>query len=286
MLVQVSETALSAWIGRERRQVQMIDGSAIQRMAALLDLPDPGDEVPELWHLTHFMDVAPQQALGRDGHPAVGGFMPPVPLPRRMFAGSKLVFDRRLKTGRQAEMVERIVSIDEKVGKTGPLIFVGVERTFSQDGERCLSETNTIVYREDEAGGVKPAAAAPAPAPLAAPRPADWRVTIRPDPVWLFRYSAVTFNGHRIHYDRTYATGVEGYPGLVVHGPLIATALLEAARKANPDRRITGFSFRAVSPLFDIDPFHVCGAKSDGGAKLWAEGPGGREAMTADISFA
>lgn len=279
----MSDTDLKAWIGRERRQAQMIDGSAIQRLAALLDLPDPGEEVPEFWHLTHFMDVAPQQALGRDGHPAVGGFMPPVPLPRRMFAGSRLVFDRRLKVGRPAEMVERIVSIDEKIGKTGPLIFVGVERTFSQDDERCLSETNTIVYREDETGAPKPAAA---PAPAAEPRPADWRIRITPDPVLLFRYSAVTFNGHRIHYDRPYATGVEGYPGLVVHGPLIATSLLEAARKANPGRRVVGFSFRAVSPLFDIDPFEVCGTLTDGGAKLWAEGPGGREAMTADISFA
>ncbi len=280
----MSGTDLQTWIGRERRSSQMIDGSAIQRLAALLDLPDPGDEVPEFWHLTHFMDVAPQQALGRDGHPALGGFMPPVPLPRRMFAGSRLAFDRRLKVGRPAQMVERIASIDEKVGKTGPLIFVGVERVFSQDGERCLSETNTIVYREDDAGGAQPAAA-PA-APPADLRPADWRIEITPDPVWLFRYSAVTFNGHRIHYDRPYATGVEGYPGLVVHGPLIATCLLEAARKAEPDRRVAGFSFRAVSPLFDIAPFSVCGTRTEAGATLWAEGPEGRQAMTADVSFA
>lgn len=267
------------WTGRERRRRLVIDRSPAERLAAVLDLPAPADTLPEVWHWASLVDVVPQAGLGEDGHPARGDFLPPVPLPRRMFAGSRMHFHRPVRIGLEAELVERIASVQAKSGRSGELVFVSVERSLHQDGEVALTEVQSLVYR-----GAETTAAAPAAPPT--PQPADWRREVRPDPALLFRFSAATFNSHRIHYDLPYATAVEGYPGLVVHGPLIALLLLEAARAAAPDRKITAFAFRAERPLFAPEPFSVCGRFEGEGAALWAENAEGHRAMSAEVTFA
>lgn len=264
------------WIGRERRRRMVIDRAPAERLAAALDLPVPGEVLPEGWHWASLADAVPQSALGEDGHPTRGDFLPPIPLPRRMFAGAHMEFRRPVRIGREAELVERIASVQAKAGRSGELVFVTVERTLAQGGEAALTETQNLVYRGAEAP-------APVKVDIRPPQEADWRREVRPDPTLLFRFSAATFNSHRIHYDLPYATSVEGYPGLVVHGPLIALLLLESARAAAVGRRISAFSFRAESPLFSPAPFSVCGRFEGEGAALWAEGSAGRRAMSAEI---
>ena len=182
-----------------------------------------------------------------------------------MWAGGRLEFLRPLRVGEMASRTSRIVSVDAKSGRSGELVFVTVRHEISGSGELAIREEHDIVYREAARPG------AVAPPPTAAPQGAEFERAIVPDPVLLFRYSALTFNGHRIHYDRSYVTGVEGYPGLIVHGPLIATLLLDLLRRSLPQATVRGFSFRAVRPLFDIAPFAVCGRR-DGNDKvaLWA----------------
>src|SRR5690606_24135017 len=198
----------------------------------------------------------PQSKIGPDGHASRGEFMPPVTLPRRMFAGARLRFPHPLAIGKPAERVGTIGPIAEKHGQTGPLVFVTVRYEFRQDGRVCVEEEQDIVYRGE--GGRTPA---PAVGPLPPAPEGAWARVVTPDPVLLFRYSALTFNGHRIHYDRTYATEVEGYPGLVVHGPLIATLLLDLLRREMPRAGVCRFEFKALRPLFDIHRFAVCGRR-------------------------
>jgi len=206
--------------------------------------------------------------------------MPPIPAPLRMFASADMRFHGELQVGAETELHERVVSVVEKTGKTGTLTFVELQRRFSQSGEVRVQETQNIVYRDRTPG---PAAAPPVTPSL---HTARWRRTITPDPVLLFRFSAATFNSHRIHYDRPYALDVEGYPALVVHGPLIALALLEALYAEKPGARVAAFRFRAVRPLFDNAPFSVCGAMDGATANLWAEAPDGGVAMTAEAELA
>ncbi|MGP1394641.1 MAG: FAS1-like dehydratase domain-containing protein [Inquilinaceae bacterium] len=277
-------SVLNRWIGRQDAVTDVIDPRPARLMRGVVgggDGPDAGAALPPLWHWLYFLSAPPLDALGRDGHARLGGFLPPVALPRRMWAGGRLTFHRPIGIGDTAERRSEIVSVALKRGRAGPLCFVTVSHVVSVGGAPCLTEEHDIVYRDAPKPGE-----APGP-PARPPTGALWARTVTPDPVMLFRYSALTFNGHRIHYDRLYCREVEGYPGLVVHGPLIATLLVAAAVEHTPDRRLAGFSFRAVAPLFDTAPFVLKGRGEEGGiVPVWAETPGGGLAMRAEAVFA
>lgn len=271
----------TAWIGATESAEEMIGLAPALAAAATFDDTTTafavGGALPPLWHWFYFVPRAPQSRLSADGHPQRGGFMPPIELPRRMFAGARLRFLQPLIIGKPATRSAVIRDVSQKEGKTGTLAFVTVAYTISQDGNVCTEEEQDIVYREPGA----PVAAAP-PCELP-PVPANaWTRTVTPDPTLLFRFSSITFNAHRIHYDRDYATEVEGYPGLVVHGPLSAMLLMELLR-LNAQRPVSAFSFRGQAPLFDLAPFRVIGTPDETGRKvqLEAQGPDGKTALAA-----
>jgi 3-methylfumaryl-CoA hydratase len=277
---------LREWRGKTESRSDRVTAAPIAALSATLDRddpsPQPGDPLPPLWHWLYFLPIPRQSELGPDGHAKRGGFLPPVLLPRRMFAGDRVQFHRPLRVGESISRLSHIVDVNSKQGRSGPLVFVVVRHEISDREGIAVVEEHDIVYRESP----KPHEAAPAP--QKPPSAAAWTREIRPDDVLLFRYSALTFNGHRIHYDRRYATEVEGYPGLVVHGPLIATLLLDLLRRNLGDATVTSLSFRAMRPLFDIAPFRVCGnVASDGKtAQLWATDSEGCLAMEATAGLA
>lgn len=285
MAAKVDIENLAAWKGRTETHEDRVTTFPVAALSATLDRddrpPQVGDVLPDLWHWLYFLPVHRQSEIGPDGHGRRGGFLPPVELPRRMWAGSRFDFREPLRVGDTIRRTSTIVDVTAKSGATGQLVFVLVRHEITGSSGGCFTEEHDIVYRDMPAPGEQPPPAKPAP------EGAVWSRDIAPDEVLLFRYSALTFNGHRIHYDRSYVTGVEGYPGLIVHGPLIATLLVDLARRNDP-RRLKSFRFRAMSPLFDIAPFSVHGAPSaDGGsAKLWARNAQGGLAMEADIGFA
>ena len=267
------------WVGRETRTTAYLDPAQANRMAATLDRPGSfaeGDPLPPAWHWLYFHDAVRASELGEDGHPALGVTMPPVPLPRRMWAGGALNFTEPIPLGSHAERINRIASITPKTGRSGDLVFVSVESEIIVDGLVALTEQQSIVYRELVSSGQ----AAPPTAPDAAGFSHTWRV----NSTTLFRYSALTFNGHRIHYDADYARDVEGYANLVIHGPLIATLLLDLATQNG--HRVETFQYRAKSPLLLPDPFTVNGRVDAGAGELWAATPDGRLAMDAAVTFA
>jgi 3-methylfumaryl-CoA hydratase len=275
--------ALKQWTGRTETLQDHITLAPLQALAATLDRDDPppgtGDEVAPCWQWLYFLPLHPQRAIGTDGHPKRGGFLPPVPLPRRMWAGSRMEFRRMLQAGTNVTRTSRIADVSAKQGRTGPLVFVRVHHEISDAYGVAITEEQDIVYREMAQAGETP------PAAPAARTDEQFSRPITPDPVLLFRYSALTFNGHRIHYDRPYAMGEEAYPGLVVHGPLIATLLIEQLRRAHPTVQVNAFEFKAVSPLFDTAPFEVCGRLDGDVASLWARGPEGQLAMQASATI-
>ncbi|PWC74399.1 acyl-CoA dehydrogenase [Azospirillum sp. TSH64] len=275
---------LKDWIGREEENLDVAAVPPLLALAATLDYADPpwrSGEVPPLGHWLYFLPKAMQGMLDRDGHPHRGGFLPPVPLPRRMFAGGRLEFLAPIRQGEALRRRSTILSVEPKTGRSGPMLFVTVAHdVFVQDGP-ALRELQNIVYREAAAPGAAPSTDPADPAPSAV-----WERTVDADPMLLFRFSALTFNGHRIHYDRQYAEVVEGYPGLVVHGPLIATLLMDLFLRHNPGARISTFQFRAQRPLFDVQPFTLCGTPTPDGASLWALDPAGRIAMQAELEAA
>ena len=260
---------LRSWIGRSEQRTDTITAAPLAALAAALDRDDPapatGTAVPPLWHWLYFLPIARQSELGPDGHPRRGGFLPPVELPRRMWAGGRLTFERPLRVGEVATRTSRIDDVTAKDARSGPLVFVTVHHALSTPEGHAISEAHDIVYR----GLPAPGSAA---TPPRAPTDETFARTVVPDDVLLFRYSALTFNGHRIHYDRRYVTEVEGYPGLIVHGPLLATLLLDLVRRNAPDAEVATFRFRAVRPTFDLHPFRVNGEPgSDGSVHLWAQ---------------
>ncbi len=246
--------------------------------------PASGTVLPYLWHWLYFLPIAAQSEIGEDGHPKRGGFLPPVALPRRMWAGSEFEFYEPLRVGDMLQRTSTIEDVKEKTGRTGSLIFVRVRHEIRRNGESqlALKEHHNIVYRS--------AASAQdvAPPPVAAPTAWAWERTIVPDDVLLFRYSALTFNGHRIHYDRQYVTQVEGYAGLVVHGPLISTLLMDLLRRHAPDAQVLKFEFKAVRPTFDIHTFSVHGRPSPDGKtiRLWGRDHEGWLTMDAVATLA
>ncbi len=264
---------LQDWIGRQETVDDSFTATPCAALAATLDHPSerpaPGTPLPALWHWLYFLPLHRQSDIGPDGHAKRGGFMPPVPLPRRMWAGSQFTFHSPLRVGDAVRRVSTIDKVTEKSGRTGALVFVKVRHELFCNGSTdcALTEFHDIVYRPLAVPGET------APPPQAAPTGATWQRRITPDDVLLFRYSALTFNGHRIHYDRKYVTEVEGYPGLIVHGPLIATLLMDLLRRQLPDAVVRTFEFRAVRPTFDLHPFQVNGTPSADGKtiRLWAQ---------------
>ena len=272
------------WIGRTERRVDRVTAAPIAALSATLDRDDPepraGTAVPPLWHWLYFTPLTPQHELGPDGHAKRGGFLPPVPLPRRMWAGGRLEFEHPLVVGDEVERTSRIVEVAVKEGRSGTLVFVEVRHEYADSTGVAIREAHDIVYRE------APKTRESAPAAGTAPANETYARRIVPDPVLLFRYSALTFNGHRIHYDRRYVTDVEGYPGLVVHGPLIATLLLDNLRRYVLNANVRRFAFKAVHPLFDLHPFTVCGREDDARHHtLWARGHDGALAMQANVEL-
>jgi len=268
----------SSWVGRTEICDDNLDPGHAQRVALSLDEPlDPQGPLPLLWHWAFFVHGEPYARLGRDGHPQQDAFLPPVGSRNRMWAGGRIRFHAPLAVGRPAQRVSRIAEIVDKTGRTGRLQFMTVVHEYTQGGVLCIAEEQDIVYRE------------PAPPVLQGVKPApdaQWTQTVNPDPVRLFRYSAVTFNGHRIHYDDRYAREVEGYPGLVVHGPLIATLMARAFTRAHPDLAVQSLSYRGLRPLIAPRAFQVGGCLQDGNtARLWAE-QDGTLAHQGEITFA
>jgi 3-methylfumaryl-CoA hydratase len=264
---------LSTWIGRSETVRDTAHPTPVVALTATLDHPaasaEPGTPLPPLWHWLYFLPMHRQSEIGADGHAKRGGFLPPVPLPRRMWAGSQFEFHSPLRVGDRMARTSWIADVSSKEGRTGKLVFVKVrhELRCNDAAEPALVEFHDIVYREAQ----RPHDVAPPP--QKAVEGAAWQREIVPDDVLLFRYSALTFNGHRIHYDRAYATGVEGYPGLVVHGPLIATLLMDLLRRQMPQADVATFRFKAVRPTFDLHPFRVSGELLADGktAHLWAQ---------------
>src|SRR5450755_1535137 len=267
------ELELTAWIGRSETLHDVVGATPVAALNATLDHPataaEAGAPLPPLWHWLYFLPLQRQSEIGPDGHARRGGFLPPVPLPRRMWAGSQLEFRSPIRIGDRMQRVSTIDDVKTKEGRTGPLVFVKVrhELRCNDASDPALVEFHDIVYREART------ATDVEPPPEPAPTGATWQREIVADAVLLFRYSALTFNGHRIHYDRKYVTEVEGYPGLVVHGPLIATLLMDLLRRRMPEVDVATFRFKAVRPTFDLHPFRVNGALQDDGkaVRLWAE---------------
>jgi len=263
---------LQEWIGKSETVFDIATATPYAALAATLDRaperPSPGTPLPALWHWLYFLPLHRQSEIGPDGHAKRGGFLPPVPLPRRMWAGSQFEFHRPLRVGDHLTRVSTIHDVTEKSGRTGTLVFVKVRHEIhrGEEPDIALTEFHDIVYRE------APKPDDVVPPPKAAPSNATWEKQWVPDDVLLFRYSALTFNGHRIHYDRRYVTEVEGYPGLIVHGPMIATLLLDLLRHKLPDVELARYEFRAVRPVFDINRFFVCGEPQPDGKtfRLWA----------------
>jgi 3-methylfumaryl-CoA hydratase len=270
--VEASSNELNSWIGRSETLRDTIGPTPVVALTATLDHPatpvDIGTALPPLWHWLYFLPMHRQSEIGPDGHAKRGGFLPPVPLPRRMWAGSQFEFHAPIRVGDRVARTSTIADVTSKEGRTGKLVFVKVrhELRCNDASEPALVEFHDIVYREAQG----PNDVVPPPQP--APADAAWQRSILPDDVLLFRYSALTFNGHRIHYDRRYVTEVEGYPGLIVHGPLIATLLLDLLRRERPDAEVASFRFKAVRPTFDLHSFGVNGQpQADGkSVRLWA----------------
>jgi 3-methylfumaryl-CoA hydratase len=280
---------LQDWIGRSETVEDTATATPYAALSATLDQPDTlrpanGTPLPPLWHWLYFLPMHAQADIGPDGHAKRGGFMPPVPLPRRMWAGSDFEFHEPLRVGDMLSRTSTIVDVKEKAGRTGSLIFVKVRHEIRRNGEAkvALTEHHNIVYRAAAEPGDVP------PPPQATPPESAWQRTIVPDDVLLFRYSALTFNGHRIHYDRKYVTEVEGYPGLIVHGPLIATLLMDLLRRQLPEAKVLRFEFKAVRPTFDTHAFSVHGQPSADGktVHLWGRDHEGWLTMDATATLA
>ncbi|WP_262927212.1 itaconyl-CoA hydratase [Phytohalomonas tamaricis] len=272
MTQQAGQQDDNAWRGRQQTADDNLDQALIQRLAALFGHapPPPGAALPPLWHWAFFQTPSFESELGEDGHPEDDDFLPPRNGRQRMWAGGEFEFRRPLMLGLPARRVSTLENIEQKQGRSGALTFLTVRHDYYQEHHQgdtqrddpAISERQDIVYR------------APAPPKTSggdSPPEAQWQRRVTPTPVLLFRYSAVTFNGHRIHYDQPYATGREGYSGLVVHGPMIATLMLDAFQTAHPEARLRRFTYRGQMPLTVPEPFTVAGRiEADGQASLWA----------------
>ncbi|MET7480031.1 hypothetical protein ABZT17_37530 [Streptomyces sp. NPDC005648] len=289
----ILEETARTWRPEDVRTTDVLDPAPTAALSAVLDLPEPaaadGDPLPPLWHWLHFLSWPRQTALGPDGHPRDGRFLPPLPQRRRMFAGGRLEVTAPLLLGRPAQQHSRVSQVRPKRGRSGDLLFVTVRSEYRQDGRLCLTEEQDLVYRS---GGEAPVPAAPTLDPEAPPLAgaAPWQQEWRTDSTLLFRFSALTANAHRIHYDSPYATGVEGYPGLVVHGPLLVLALLELVCRPSPSRAprpVRSVSYRLLKPVFCGERLLACGIPHHDGSSAGLHIASHREEAhaRADVGF-
>ena len=284
---------LRTWIGKSQTEHDTITAAPLRMMRATLDLPqtDAALALPPLWHWLYFLPSPQQSELGDDGHAKRGGFLPPVPLPRRMWAAGQFEFFHDLMLDEDINRTSTIEDVTIKNGRSGSLCFVRVRHEVSNSKGLALREFHDIVYRPNPVS--LPSAASPQATTDMASQPAYEQAPVachseivRPTDPLLFRYSALTFNGHRIHYDRKYVTEVEGYPGLIVHGPLMATLLAGLGQKLNPGARIASFAFRALKPVFDLHPFDICAGNLKGtSTDMWVKDFEGHTAMKAVMKF-
>jgi len=276
-------TELKDWVGNRRSMTDVVTSWPLAALGATLDRRDPepraGDAVPPGWHWLYFLETSPASEVGPDGHPRRGDFLPPVQLPRRMWAGGRIEFSRPLKVGETAQRDSEIVSVENKQGRSGHLVFVTVRHTVTASGTAAVIEEHDIVYRD------APRPDEPSPALKPAPGEAPWRREVVANPVMLFRFSALIFNAHRIHYDIDFCHE-EGYPGLIVHGPLQTILLLDLCRR-HESRPVRRFEYRAVHPLFHFERFTVNGAPTPDGsqAAVWAANASGGYTMSATAYF-
>lgn len=280
---------LRQWIGRGEEAADAITPHLVLRLRATLFreaiLPVAGESTPLTTHWCLAPTVVSSREIAQDGHPAKGGFLPPVPLPRRMWAGGKLEFFERLRVGDEVRRVSKITDVVEKKGSSGTLCFVTVMHEISTSRGLAIRERQDLVYR-DVASAAPAATTAPAASSMLPESPsAQHRVNFRADPVLLFRYSAITFNGHRIHYDRQYAMEEEGYPGLVVHGPLQATLLAEFAADLRGGALPKSFEYRGVAPLFEGGEFSLNANEVEGGLEVWSASALGQSAMKGRVTW-
>lgn len=275
---------LRLWIGRKESMNDLATAWPAAAMSATLDRHDAplndGDAIPDGWHWLYFLETAPAHELAHDGHPKRGGFLPPVTLPRRMWAGGRLEFRRPIKIGDRMRRDSEILSVEPKSGKSGNLVFVTVRHTVTVASDIAVVEEHDIVYRD------APTPGAPTPAGKPAPANPGWRHQVMPDEAMLFRYSALIFNAHRIHYDLDYCRTEEGYPGLIVHGPLQTTLLLDLCRR-NSNKPVRKLDYRAVSPAFHNQKLSVGGIPATDGssAQIWTADHAGNITMTGTASF-
>ncbi|MCW5606250.1 MAG: MaoC family dehydratase N-terminal domain-containing protein [Burkholderiales bacterium] len=275
---------LRDWIGKTETKSDVATAWPVAALTATLDRADPepatGDAIPPGWHWLYFLEAKPASELGTDGHPKRGGFLPPVPLPRRMWAGGRIEFRRALRVGDALRRDSEIVSVEPKQGKSGNLVFVTVRHTVTSGGETAVVEEHDIVYRDAAKPGDPTPQGRPAPAQSA------WRRELAPDPVLLFRFSALTFNGHRIHYDLDYCRQEENYPGLIVHGPLQTILLLDLCRR-HETRPVKKLDYRALHPVFHGERITVNGNPSADGARaeVWTANAAGHFAMSGTAHF-
>lgn len=269
---------LQSWVGRSREVEDTLPVFPARALAAALsrkELTACGDPLPPSWHWLYFLDTPLASGTGADGHPLKGGFLPPVPLPRRMWASGQVQLQGVLTVGIPATRKSTVVSVELKEGKSGSLVFVTLEHLLFQENECRIRELQHLVYRDAAT------AAAPLPAGQLPDLEVQWERELNVDPVLLFRFSALTYNGHRIHYDHAYATREEFYPGLVVHGPLLATALLELAIEQAGEAGLTGFEFRAIRPTFAPGVVRLCGRRDGNQLRLWSTDQDGFVGMSA-----
>jgi 3-methylfumaryl-CoA hydratase len=276
--VSFDEAFLKSWIGRSEETADVITPRLVKMVRAALYMepgePAIGDIAPTVVHWCFILDIAGVAELGADGHPKRGGFLPPVPLPRRMWAGGQTEYVDRLRVGDEMRKTATISDVVFKTGNSGQLCFVTIDHTISTARGIAIRERQDVVFRGDATAGVAPA---PKPAPVG-----TYQESLVADPVQLFRFSSIMFNGHRIHYDRPYATEVEGYAGLVVHGPLQAGLLVDMAEKILC-RPLKQFTHRGVAPLFD-GPFTLNANDTAAGLDLWTAPPSGQPAMKVTAS--
>ena len=287
-MTTVDLDALKSHIGRRQEATDVLHPGPANLLRLSLARPEPelkeGDPLPPAWLALYFLPRFAPSQLRPDGAPGDTGVIPAMPLPRRMFAGERQRFHRALRLGERVQRQTELADISVKRGATGTLVFATVvSRFFGPDGALAVEEERRTVFREEIGAGEKNQAPRRDPAPSDVP----WQRTVTADPVLLFRFSALTFNSHRIHYDRPWAMDVEGYPGLVVHGPLLTTLLIDFARDSARGRTIRGYTTQARAPLFDTAPFELRGRPRPDGrsAELWAVTPDGTIATSAEVEL-
>lgn len=274
-------TDLAEWIGRSRTSSSNLDPwpAAALQFSLALQGPTDSNSLPPLWQWLYFLDTPAREDQGPDGHPRKGGFYPPIEQPRRMFVGGRANFHKPLRLGQDGELTERILNCEQKTGSAGEMTLLSIAYEYRQQGELCIAEERDFMYlpaRRGEEPEIRVVDEADIPA-------ASWQRNVETDPILLFKFSALTFNGHRIHYDRDYARNEESYPDLVVHGPMTALLLAELAR-SNTDLPLRNFSFRARAPLFVGDRSRLRGDSDEEGITLTAYRPDGKVAMTAEAN--